>query len=105
MFRRRRRIGSRIHENLDASSDESLGPSIDESLGASSDESLGPNIIDESSGESPGPSIIGKSSDESIVASMGKSIAARRIGATAAKTFRQPARAGQMDRARGLDGR
>jgi len=53
-----------------------------------------------SAGESLGPGI-GKRIGKRI----GKGIVARRIGATAAETFRQPARAGPMERARGLAGR
>ena len=64
LFCGRRRIGARIHESLDAGSDESL----DESIDAGSDESLGESI-DAGSGESPGASSgesLGPSSGESL---------------------------------------
>ena len=119
LFCGRRRIGARIpksiHESLDAGSDESIDESLGEGIDARSDESPGAGIdasSDESHGASSGESLgksIAASSGESLNPRNGKtigtSIAARRIGATAAETFRQPARAGPMERARGLGGR
>src|SRR5215831_20470789 len=88
LFCGQRRIGARIHESIDESFDagsgESLDASNDESSGASGGEG-----IDESSGEGIGKSVAA-SNDESLGPAMGKRITARRIGATAAETFRQP---------------
>ena len=95
--------GASSGESISASSDESPGASSGKSIDASSDESLGAGS-DESLGASGGESLEA-SSDESVGKRIRKRIAARRNGATAAETFRQPARAGQMERARGLGGR
>ena len=124
LFCGRRRSGARIYESLDAGSDESLDAgsdeSLDESIDAGSDESPGESSgeslvpssgegigksIAASSGESLGPRIgkrISKSISKRIGKGIDKRIVARRIGATASQTFRQPARAGPMERARGL---